>query len=170
MHWANGSYAFALSGLLSWTYFLGFASAGEPLTLLATFIFFLLPLALVGLTVMLLRDQRLLTGAHIAALIIGLVALVPLYKQPWSPRHQFVAKVLGIQPGTTEAEVRSVMNGYLGGIRREEAGAVPETDGRRRFTHVISYRWDGDYGDYNADFGIIYLNGDRVVGTEFSPD
>lgn len=162
--WLGGSFFFFLALACGWIYFWGLLSGGMwPAPLLFVFLI-LVPFPFVAISVALLKGAQLMRRAHWVTLTLFAIAVIPLYKQPWNPRNVFISKLTSLTPGMTEQEVRRRMEGYLGGTKSKldnsEFGA----------THCMYYRWNDEDGRFNADVGFVYLNGDRVVSTDFSPD
>jgi hypothetical protein len=156
--------------VLAWLWMLGDLAAGSW-NWAAFAILVPLPLSLCWLVYAVLRAYSVARRWHLAAAILATLLVYPLIYQPWNPRCVFVRKLESIQPGMSDADVRSIMGGYIGGERFEtKLIYVPDELRPQTVTHEMSYRWNEDDGRYNSDIGQVFLHGRTVVGVRFLPD
>ena len=93
----------------------------------------------------------------VAACAVGLA----LYFVPWSTRKPFLKALYGIKPGMTVSEARARMAGYM-----EGTGIVmPGTTQPFMPAGALIFRHSND-----ADWGVVTIRDDRVVGVRFDPD
>lgn len=157
-------------GGLGWAYLGGLIAAGQW-TPFAALMFAGVPLLLVWGCVGLPRILGFGNRLHWPLFILGTLAVLTLYRQPWNARNGFVFALQSIPYGATPDQVKRHMSGYLGGqYGALEELYVPEQLKNLGITHGASYRWNDTDGRFNADVGHVYFRKGAVVATDFSPD
>lgn len=102
--------------------------------------------------------ERRRTRAFWASVAVLLAALACLHVVPWNSRKVFLREFRQIEPGMSRQDVDVLLRGYEFGERRPAPDALERT-----YVHSRSGRFD-------SDWGIVRLQGDRVVSTQFLPD
>jgi hypothetical protein len=103
-------------------------------------------------------------------LVTFIVAMVVLYKIPWSTRKPFLMALDRVRIGMTAEEVDGVMGGYIRGSGWPAVGRFgSDENGELVVKGSIIYR-HSDYGMFNSDWGLVEFNDGKVTGVEFLPD
>ena len=105
-------------------------------------------------------------------LLLGIfvVAMVVLYKIPWSTRKPFLTALSRVRIGMTVEEVDRVMSAYIKGSGIEPVGRFgSDENGQLELSDAIIFRHSDD-GAFNADWGLVRFKDGIVTDIEFVPD
>jgi hypothetical protein len=126
--------------------------------------------------------RRLTVVATILCLILG------VRYADWNSRRPFIRDLLRIRTGMTVADVEAIMSGYMKGtglswppiwddkpkgfnsVSPATSGAVIKGEnGEMKLAGSLVYRHSTD-GAYNADWGVVGFENEKVITVEFLPD
>lgn len=102
-----------------------------------------------------------------ARVVLTTLFFVPLAPIPITGQERFVRDLFRIEPGMSASQVEAQMEGYIRGSGWK--GVQPLGPGEVRVPGCEIYRHSNE-GSHDSDWGVVCMEGGKVVRVEFWPD